>query len=142
MSRLVPDGIMASLNGLVAKVTGAMIARAVAFVNPVTLTTVGNGTLTAALLAPGNLIQRTGPTGAFTETTATAAQLTAAYPEVENGQSYAVAYSNMVAQTATYAGGTGVTIVTGSKATNAGSGLRDMLVLTKTSATAWTLHIS
>ena len=65
---LAPRGIVAYLAGLAQKVTGNAVARAVSSINPVALTTVGAGTLTAALLAPGNIIQRTGPVGGFNET--------------------------------------------------------------------------
>ena len=90
------------------------------------LATVGAGTLTAALLT-GGIINRTGPTGAFTDTTDTAANIVAAlianYPYVAPntglsssaaatlGLSVRLRYINTVAFAMTAAAGTGVTIV-------------------------------
>lgn len=139
---LAPRGIVAYLAGLAQKVTGNAVARAVSSINPVALTTVGAGTLTAALLAPGNIIQRTGPTGAFNETLDTAANMTAAYPEIGIGESYICYYSNLVAQTATFVAGNGFTLGAIGIPTNAGSGLTNMLVITKVSDTAWTCFVS
>ncbi len=74
-----------------------------------TLTTVGAGTLTAALIADGN-VARTGPTAAFTDTTDTAAAIQAAWPGGASGSSITLFYRNDTAFAATIAGGTGVTI--------------------------------
>lgn len=81
------------------------------------LTTVGNGTLTAALLN-GKLITRSGPTGAFTDTTDAAATIITAmkgFITQENsawniGESFQVTYINTTPFPATIAGGTGVTV--------------------------------
>lgn len=73
------------------------------------ITTVGNGTLTAAGIA-GGVITRTGPTGAYTDTTATAAQIVAAIPNAFVGQSFYARIKNGVGFTQTLSGGTGVTI--------------------------------
>jgi hypothetical protein len=90
------------------------------------LATVGAGTLTAALLT-GGILNRTGPTGAFTDTTDTAANIIAAlvanYPystSAQNGLSSGVAvqagltfrlrYINTVAFAMTLSAGSGVTI--------------------------------
>lgn len=73
------------------------------------LTTVGAGTLTAALLFDGDIL-RSGPTGAFTDTTDTAALIQAAWAGGSTGISYQFTYQNNTAFPATIAGGTGVTI--------------------------------
>ena len=73
------------------------------------LTTVGAGTLTAALLV-GNVVSRSGPTSAFTDTTDTGAALDLALGNAAiTGTSWKVTYFNNTAFTATIAGGTGVT---------------------------------
>lgn len=73
------------------------------------LTTVGNGTLTAALLA-GGIIQRSGPTAAFTDTTDTGANLDIQLGSAALvGVSWQVNYFNNSQFTATIAGTTGVT---------------------------------
>lgn len=74
-----------------------------------TLTTVGAGTLTAALLLGGDIL-RSGPTGAFTDTTDTAALIQAAWSGGQSGVSSQLTYQNNTAFAATIAGGTGVTI--------------------------------
>lgn len=76
---------------------------------PRTLTTVGAGTLLAALLADGVVI-RSGPTGPFTDTTDTAAAIQAAWPGGAVGSTFSFTYQNTSSQTATLAGGTGVTL--------------------------------
>lgn len=74
------------------------------------LATVGAGTLTADLLLSG-LIMRTGPIGAYNETTPTAAQIVAAMGEgVEIGDSFDFTHVNGVAYAATMVAGTGVTL--------------------------------
>lgn len=90
--------------------TGAIAALAATDYASQTVTaisTVGNGTLTAAGLA-GGIINRTGPVAAFTDTTATAAQLYS-----QTGSNVAVTFythiKNGTAFTETLAGGTGVT---------------------------------
>lgn len=134
-----PTGMIAYEEGLPQKVTGAALARAAAFVNPVALATAGAGTLTAALLQAGNIIRRTGPTGAVADTLATAAEMTAAYPEIESGQSIEVGYANRVAYILTLTASSGMTAVAGSLvAIPANSNTR--IILTKVSATAWTFE--
>lgn len=75
------------------------------------ITTVGAGTLTAAALK-GGLVTRSGSTAAYTDTTATAAQILAALgtdaPPV--GTSWIVYIKNTVAFAQTLAGGSGVTL--------------------------------
>ena len=139
-SNSTPYGIAGYVAGQEQKLEGAMAKRAVAFINPMALGTVGAGTLLAALLAPGNLIQRTGPTVAFTDTTDTAANIIAAYPEIDLGVTWEVAYANEVAFAATFAAGAGVTLT--GLATNAGSGASNRLFVTKTSATTVSIQVA
>jgi hypothetical protein len=73
--------------------------------NPVT--TVGNGTLSAEFCKQG-VITRSGPVGSFTDTTDTAANLWSNTGGVV-GTSWLCQYLNVSGQTATLAGGTGVT---------------------------------
>ena len=73
------------------------------FTTSVTATT--GTTLTAAAISSG-IIQRTGPTAAFTDTTDTAANIIAAHPGVA---SFYVYMKNSTAFAQTVAGGTGVT---------------------------------
>lgn len=93
------------------------------------ITTVGNGTITNAKI-DGNLIYRTGPTAAYTDTFDTAANLDAG---VGNGMSpgdcMVIWYSNQVAFAATIAGASGVTL-TSTKTSIAASAL-GCLVLKK-----------
>lgn len=74
-----------------------------------TLTTVGAGTLTGSLLASG-ILDRSGPTADFTDTTSTAADIINSIGNVGNGTSFRLRYNNTVAFIATIAGGTGVTV--------------------------------
>jgi hypothetical protein len=107
------------------------------------LTTVGAGTLTALLVASG-LIYRTGPTGAYTDTTDTAAniinQIVAQYNyttaataglssgvAVQNGTTVRLRYMNSVAFVATIAAGTGVTLGNNATTVNASS-VKDFLI--------------
>ena len=90
------------------------------------LTTAGAGTLTAALLI-NSLLNRTGPTAGFTDTTDTAANIIAALAGqnfvgtgspggaggVQPGTTWRLRYVNGVAYAMTLAAGTGVTIATG-----------------------------
>mgnify|MGYP001594601372 CR=1 FL=1 len=73
------------------------------------ITTVGAGTLTAASLA-GGVITRSGSTAAYTDTTGTAADIIAALPNANIGQSWEVTIKNTVAFAQTLAGGTSVTL--------------------------------
>ena len=74
------------------------------------ITTAGAGTLTAAAMV-GGLLPRTGPTGAVTDTTDTAANIDAALGAPPVGIGFDFEYANGVAFAATLAGGSGVTIV-------------------------------
>lgn len=73
------------------------------------ITTVGNGTLTAAALT-GGLISRSGPTAAYSDATATAVALVAAIPDAFVGQSWYVTIKNVVAFAQTLTAGVGVTL--------------------------------
>lgn len=73
------------------------------------LTTVGDGTITAAGIAGGNT-KRTGPNTAFTDTTDTADNIIAAQPNVHIGDSWEYTYINNSSYPATLTGGSGVTV--------------------------------
>ena len=73
------------------------------------ITTVGNGTLTGASLT-GGVINRTGPTGAYTDTTDTAVAIVATIGAPFIGQSFFVHIKNGVPFTQTLAAGSGVTL--------------------------------
>lgn len=77
--------------------------------NNTPIVTVGNGTLTAAAIA-GGLITRSGSVAAYTDTTATAAQIVAAIPNAFVGQAFTLRIKNTVPFAETIAAGTGVTI--------------------------------
>jgi hypothetical protein len=73
------------------------------------IATVGAGTLTAAGIV-GGLILRTGSTGAYTDTTDTAANIIAALHGAAIGQSFELTIQNNVGFVETLTGGTGVTL--------------------------------
>lgn len=73
------------------------------------VTTVGNGTLTAAALL-GGLITRTGPVAAFTDTTDSAANIVAAIGVFSLGGTFPITYKNVTAFTSTLAAGANVTV--------------------------------
>lgn len=75
----------------------------------VAITTVGAGVLTAAGIV-GGLIMRTGPVGAYTDTTDTAVAIIALLDNPAVGDSWEFTHVNGVAQAMTFAGGVGVTI--------------------------------
>lgn len=95
--------------------TGQVLSTAQSFVAsgisaqlvPTTITTAGAGTLIAADLL-GGLITRSGPSGAFTDTTDTAALIQAAWTGAV-GSTFEFTIINTTAFTETLAGGTGVT---------------------------------
>lgn len=104
-----------------------------------TLTTVGAGTLTAALLTGYSILSRTGPTAAYNETTDTASNIIAALAVNSQtpmqGTSYRWRHINTVAYIGTMVAGTGVTL-SGTTA-NAASSYRDYLItLTNTTPTS------
>lgn len=71
--------------------------------------TVGATTLTAAMLLSG-LIMRTGPTGAYADTTPTATQILDAMGDPEIGDSFDFVHVNGVAYACTLTAGAGVTL--------------------------------
>lgn len=73
------------------------------------ITTVGNGTLTAAGLVGGEIV-RTGPTGVYSDTTDTAANIIAALPGAVVGSSFNILLKNATVFTQTIVAGTGVTL--------------------------------
>jgi hypothetical protein len=73
------------------------------------LSTVGAGTITAAGIV-GGVTVRTGSTAAFTDTTDTVADLIAAYPNTQVGQSWYWTYQNGTNSTATIQGASNVTV--------------------------------
>ena len=91
------------------------------------LTTAGAGTITAAILATGYCI-RTGPTGAYTDTTGTASEIIAALPGCNKGDTFKFRHMNTVAYACTLAGGTGVTLGTTPSTAVSASLTKDYLV--------------
>lgn len=75
------------------------------------ITTVGAGTLTAPAIV-GGLITRTGPTAAYSDTMATAAQIVAAIPGASAGQSWLLTIKNSTAFPQTILTATGITLPT------------------------------
>lgn len=73
------------------------------------ISTVGNGTLTAAALVGGQ-INRSGPTAAYTDTTDTAANIVAALPGFLVGAQFYVLIKNSTIYSQTIAAGVGVTL--------------------------------
>lgn len=74
-----------------------------------TITTAGNGTLTAAGLVGGQIV-RTGPTAAFTDTTDTAANIVTALGGFVANATFFIRIKNGTAFPQTLAAGTGVTL--------------------------------
>jgi len=75
------------------------------------LTTVGAGTILAASITGGLLI-RTGPTGAYADTLDTAANLLAAYPGLQVGDTIDFYHANQVAFVCTITASAGNTAIT------------------------------
>lgn len=73
------------------------------------ITTVGNGTLTAAGLVGGEIV-RTGPVANFSDATDTAANIIAALPGAVIGSSFNILLKNATAFTQTITAGAGVTL--------------------------------
>lgn len=96
---------------------GAIAMRGIAIVPLTTvplltstaLSTVGAGTVTAAGIA-GGVTNRTGSTSAFSDATDTAANIIAAMPNANIGQSWTYIYYNNTLGAATLTNGTGVTV--------------------------------
>lgn len=72
------------------------------------LTTAGDGTITAALIANG-IVRRTGPGGAYADTTDTAENIRIALGTPPNGSSFFFLHCNDVAQAMTFTAGVGIT---------------------------------
>lgn len=75
------------------------------------LTTAGNGTILAALMASG-LILRTGPGGAYADTLDTGANIDAAYPNLSVGDTIDFWLCNSVAFANTITAAAGITLKT------------------------------
>ncbi len=73
------------------------------------ITTVGNGTLTAAGLVGGQIV-RTGPVAAYSDATATAVAIVAALPGYVAGETFLIRLKNATAFTQTITAGVGVTL--------------------------------
>jgi hypothetical protein len=112
------DGFLANL------VPGAMSADAAS-------------TITVAMMQ-GGFIRRTGNTSAHTDTTDTAANILAANPNMDIGDTFVVLVNNVVAYAITVAGGTGVTM--GTKTVIPASTF-GFLIFTKTSSTTMTCEV-
>jgi len=87
---------------------GALAAKG----TPVSITTVGNGILTGAAIAKG-LVYRTGPVGAYSDTTGTATEIIAAlggYEEATEHYSTEFEVVNGVTHACTIVAGIGVTL--------------------------------
>lgn len=94
--------------------TAALIAAILGSgsVGPITdtaITTVGNGTLTAAGLIGGQIV-RTGPTGVYTDATDTAANIVTALGGFVSGQTFFARIKNATTFAQTISAGTGVTL--------------------------------
>lgn len=100
------------------------------------LTTVGNGTITAAGIV-GRITSRSGPVANFTDTTDTAANIIAALPaSAAIGTSFKYDYINNTFNIATITGGTGVTV---SNITTVNPGMAATYLLTYTAANTITM---
>lgn len=99
------------------------------------LTTVGAGTLTAAILLSG-LVARSGPVADFTDTTDTGTAIDLALGQPAIGAAFSFTVKNTVAFADTIAGGTGVT-VTGRTVVPGNSTVE--FLLTKTAANTYTM---
>ena len=104
------------------------------------LTTVGAGTLLAALFSTG-IILRTGPTAAFIDTLDTAANFNAQFPNLDIGESIQVIYSVNVAFAGTIAVGTGITLKTVAANNVVPASSSRWIVLEKTSATTYDAYV-
>lgn len=102
-----PGAILEQIQTLdIANLTNSGVASDIVSTN---ITTVGNGTLTAAALIGGQIV-RTGPVAAYTDTTDTAALILAGLPTVVVGATFFVRIKNATAFTQTLAAGAGVTL--------------------------------
>lgn len=88
------------------------------------LTTVGSGTILAQLLA-ASILYRTGPVGAYVDTTDTATNIISQLGYAQQYDSYRFRFVNTVAFACTFTGGVGVTVV---NPTINASSVKDFLV--------------
>ena len=102
-------GLVTASTALIAGLAGT--GGTSAAIKDTAITTVGNGTLTAAAMIGGQ-INRSGPTAAFTDTTDTAAAIVAALPEFVSGATFFMRIKNSTAYLQTISAGTGVTLPT------------------------------
>lgn len=102
------DSLILSGNLTVAGTLDAGSINETAIINTA-ITTVGNGTLTAAGII-GGLITRTGPVVAFTDTTDTAVAMVAAVTTPFVGQTFFISIKNATPYLQTISPGTGVTL--------------------------------
>lgn len=111
------------------------------------LVTIGAGTLTGAIIATG-IINRTGPTAGYTDTTDTATAILAALagnspgPVVEPGSTFRLRFINTVAFLMTLAAGTGVKLGAGSTLNAAASTWREYILTILNSSPAVTVNSS
>lgn len=96
----------------------------------------GAQTITAAAVL-GGVARFTGAAGAVTYTMDTGANLAAAMPEMDIGDSYVFSIVNTAAQAATILGSTGCTLIAGLNTLNAASGL---FAIVKTGAATFDLY--
>lgn len=104
------------------------------FLRPVTVATAGALTITVPAVLGGAAIF-TGAAGAVAYTTPTAADLLAAMPDMDIGDTYSFTLTNTAAQTATITAGVGVTLA-GFTTVNAAT---RKCIMEKTSATTVTI---
>lgn len=111
------------------------------------LVTIGAGTLTGAIIATG-IINRTGPTAGYTDTTDTSTAILAALagnspgPVVEPGSTFRLRFINTVAFLMTLAAGTGVKLGAGSTLNAAASTWREYILTILNSSPPVTLNCS
>lgn len=111
-----------------------------AFLAPSTLTTVGAGTLLAALLATGHL-HRTGPTAGFADTIDTGVNIDAAFPNLQIGDHILVRYIASVAFAATITAAAGVTLKTAAANNVIAASTSAFLLLYKTGVGTYDLYV-
>lgn len=104
------------------------------------LTTAGAGTLLAALLSTG-LILRTGPGGAFADTTDTGVNIDAAYPNLQIGDTFSLFYSCSVAFASTITAGVGITLKTATANNVVAASTGRILHFEKTGVAAYDLYV-
>jgi len=104
------------------------------------LTTVGAGTLLAALLGSG-VLHRTGPTAGYADTVDTGANLDTAYPNLKVGDSIHVLYINGVAFASTITAATGVTLKTATANNVVAASTGRQLLFIKTGVGTYDLYV-